>query len=180
MQDFILSFYDRMIRPRIKITFVSVSLGPRNNFWKVNFKVLDHLSEIIAKLQRNIQTVNQKSEKETSCKDYKGRKKQMAWRVDYNTSSLPRQRRNWYQMLLRALSLPCARPAVPWRGPMQHYVSSWDKCEAPGEKDSFSKEICRANYYFIWMMIRWPTHHKFAAFFHYLQKIILQLSYFVI
>jgi len=60
----------------------------------VNFKALDCLSEITAKLQRNNQAVNQKSERETSCKDYKGRKKQMAWRVDYNTSSLPQQRRN--------------------------------------------------------------------------------------
>jgi len=118
----------------------------------VNFKALGHLSEITTKLQRNNPTVNQKSERETSCKDYKGRKKQMAWRVDYNTSSLPRQRRNWYQMLLGAFSLPCARPAEPWRGPMQHYLSIGDKWAALGHSDSCLKEICRANYYFIWMM----------------------------
>lgn len=118
----------------------------------MNFKVLGHLSEITTKLQRNNPTVNQKSERETSHKDYKGRKKQMAWRVDYNTSSLPRQRRNWYQMLLWALSLPCARPVEPWRGPMQHYFSIWDKYVVLGRSNSCLKEICRVNYYFIWVM----------------------------
>lgn len=100
---------------------------PKKPFLKSKLQSAGHLSEITTKLQRNNPTVNQKSERETSRKDYKGRKKQMAWRVDYNTSSLPRQRRNWYQMLLGALSLPCARPAEPWRGPMQHYLSIWDK-----------------------------------------------------
>lgn len=121
-------------------------------FWRVNFKVLGHLSEITAKLQRNNPTVNQKSERETSHKDYKGRKKQMAWRVDYNTSSLPRQWRNWYQMLLGALSLPWAGPAELWRGPMQYYLSIWDKCAALGRSESWVKEISTTNYYFIWMM----------------------------
>lgn len=94
-----------------------VSPSPRNHFCIVNFKALGHSSEITTKLQRNNPTVNQKSERKTSRKDYKGRRKQMAWRVDYNTSSLPRQRRNWYQMLLRAPFITLCKTCRAMKGP---------------------------------------------------------------